>query len=182
MIDVRLLQEYQCYLRGLALEQQNQFIVTGGIEHASVLMSELLSHTEKIARIYCYGFKPDLITIGPLWTSLMQFLEEDNHILRILIESSDYINDHPLEMIKHFKKLRNNNSIEVRLLSEESKKIMQKQLGNDFYFFSVFDDNKYRLEVDPELFKSISSFNYPSKCCSLIQLFDKAFHSSCSLF
>lgn len=186
MIDERRIQEdfqkYLSFLRRYASESRSELIMTGGIEHAAILMSVLLDNTEQIVRIYCYGFRPDLMIREPLNSAWKKFLDKKYNKLMILVDSSDYINEAPLKMVKKYIKQRNDDSIQVKLLSEEYHRKICEFFGDIYGYFSVFDSNKYRRESISEEFKSISSFNDPEYCSILINLFDDAFHKSSLIF
>ena len=61
-VKEEFLERYADFIRGLAKEKSPQLFTNGGIAYASQLMAVLFENTDKEARIFCQGFKPDLIT------------------------------------------------------------------------------------------------------------------------
>ena len=71
-----ILKNYQDYLEYLAKEKSDEIFTNAGKAHASILMSILLKYTRNEVRIFCEGFKPDLVTTEPYWSELNRFLEK----------------------------------------------------------------------------------------------------------
>ena len=156
----------------------------GGIEYASILMSVLLNHTNDIARIYCQGFKSELITTQPYWTELKKYLEKPHHKLFVMVQNSDHVNEPPLQLLHKIKQERIKNgqdgTIEMRMITTKGKEMITREYGEDCNF-AVFDNNKFRYEYDPENFRAHGSFNQPETCEKFITLFDNAFHTATPL-
>lgn len=177
-----VLDVYKAYLEELARTNSSDLFSNGGKEHASILMSVLFNSAQKIVRMYCNGFKPDLIRTEPYWSTLNKFLEDKNKILLVLVETKDFLNAEPLQLLKKIKSLRQNReTIIVKLIQAKDKDAISSHFDSEHCNFSVFDDNKFRFEYDPEDFKAIGSFNRKEICDKLIPLFDNAFSSSQSI-
>ncbi len=173
------LQKYQEFLERLAWDNSDLTFSNGGIGHATILMSVLFQNTKKIARVYCIGFRPDLITRSPYWESLNHYLDDPNHIILVLVETGAYINDDPLRMLKEKKKEKAKmglgNNIIVKEINKECKQHISDTFGDKHCNFAIFDDDKYRYEYDPTNFKAYGSFNQPDNCKILTDEFDAAF-------
>ena len=181
-ISIRELEEYRRYLEGLAESDSTDMFSNGGIKHASILMSVLFQGT-KNARIYCEGFKPNLIKTDPYWTALNQYLLEDaNNRLDVLVESDEYKDEKPLQILKEAMDRRHNDTIHVKKISKAGKELIADRFGNGHCNFAVFDDKKFRFEYDPENYRAFGSFNQPDKCEILTELFDNAFADSTPLW
>lgn len=181
------LKRYQFFLERLAEEQSSELFSNGGIEHASILMSVLLKNTDRIARIFSNGFKPDLIMTQPYWNSLKEFLENPNNTLLVLVETDKYQDQAPMQLLKTViekrKELVNGDGVVVvKLLSSNGKDLILKKFGNQHCNFAVYDDNKFRFEYDPDNFKAYGSFNQPKNCKILKDVFDNAFEQSSVLW
>lgn len=173
-----ILKNYQDYLEYLAKEKSDEIFTNAGKAHASILMSILLKYTRNEVRIFCEGFKPDLVTTEPYWSELNRFLEKRENKISVLVESSDYLNDNPLLLLRNKKTERNNDSIKVRLIQEEDKKHIFESLNTKHCNFAVFDNEKFRLEHIPENYQAIGSFNHPDNCNKLMRLFDASFQNA----
>lgn len=172
-----LLEDYSKYLECLASTQSPEIFTNGGKEHASILMSTMLKHTESEAKIFCEGFKPELIMTEPYQSSLKEYLKS-NKILKVLIENDNYINESAFKLLREAQLKRNDNSIEFRLIKREDRKNIFDELSSDHCNFSIFDDNKFRLEINPAEYKAIGSFNSKERAEILIKLFNKAFNNA----
>lgn len=176
---------YETYLENLASESSSDLFCNGGVEYASILMSVLLKNTKNIVRIYCKGFRPNLITREPYWSALKKYLEESRHQIMVLIQSSDCIEQRPLRYLQKIKEERRaknheDNTIMVKRISPQARSEISKIYGQDCNF-AVFDDDKFRYEYDPEGFKAYGSFNQPETCGKLATVFDKIFQDENSV-
>lgn len=170
-----ILEKYREYLEDLAKKKSNETFTNAGKEHASILMSILLRYTNSEVRIFCEGFKPDLIMTQPYWDALTEFLKRNNNQLLVMVETDKYTSYNPLKLLEETKKLRNNDSIKVRKIRDADKKHLFQELNTEHCNFAIFDDDKFRLEYIPEQYLAIGSFNQPDSCKRLSDLFDSAF-------
>lgn len=173
-----ILEKYREYVEDLAKKKSSETFTNAGKEHASILMSILFRYTDNEARIFCEGFKPELIMTQPYWSALNDFLKKENNKLSIMVETNQYIHEKPFELLQENKERRNNATIEVRLINEEDKKYIFDQLNTEHCNFAIFDNNKFRLEYIPENYQAIGSFNQPQTCQKLTTMFDKAFRKA----
>lgn len=176
------LQKYHDFLERLACDNSSRTFSNGGIEHAAILMSVLFRNTKNEARVYCIGFRPNLITRPPYWESLNRYLDDPNHILKVLVETDEYVNELPIELLRRKKEEREREgkgeTIIVKKINEDSQKRISALFGDDHCNFAIFDNEKYRYEYDPENFKAYGSFNQPDNCEILTEEFESAFSVS----
>ncbi len=175
------LKRYAEYIEGLAKVKSPQLFTNGGIEYASELMAVLFKNTNKEARVFCQGFKPTLIRTEPYWTALKAYLEKDGTSLRVLVETSEFASAEPLQLLKSTMERRNDGSIQVRVASEDIIKGIYEKLSGNTCNFSVFDDDKFRFENEPDGYKAFGSFNRRDYAEVLISIFDDAFSKSAEL-
>lgn len=175
------LERYANYIKELAAKKSPQLFTNGGIEYASQLMAVLFENTEKEARVFCQGFKPELITTDPYWEALQAYLNKEGNKLQVLVETADYANEQPLMLLKEKMKEREDNSIQVRVASNDTIKEIYGKLSGDPCNFAIFDDNKFRFENDPSGYKAFGSFNRKDYAGVLIRIFDDAFAKSVAL-
>lgn len=175
------LERYAEYIRGLAEAKSPQLFTNGGIEYASELMAVLFENTNREARIFCQGFKPDLITTQPYWDALNEYLKQEGKTIRVLVETNEYVQNRPLQLLMAEKAKRNNDSIQVKLASQETIQEIYGKLSGRPCNFAVFDDDKFRFENEPDGYKAFGSFNRPDYAEVLIAIFDDAFNKSTDL-
>ena len=174
-----MLEEYREYLLELANNKSEEIFTNGGLSHASILMSVLLSQTNNKACFFSEGFSSEVIR-EPYLSALKSLLNKKNIEIKILLESDAYINENPMALIRHERDCRTKEqgAIEVRLIKEEDKKHIYNELKCERCNFSVFDQNMCRFEYDPQYFKAYGSFNNTANSKFLCNLFDKAFQAA----
>lgn len=177
----KFLKRYADYIRGLAEAKSPQLFTNGGIEYASELMAVLFENTNREARIFCQGFKPDLIKTQPYWDALHEYLKDTNKTLRVLVETDKYVQEDPLQLLMTEKANRNNDSIQVKLASKDTIQEIYGKLSGRPCNFAVFDDEKFRFENEPDGYKAFGSFNRQDYAGVLITIFDDAFNKSMAL-
>ena len=174
-MEEALLKRYIDYLDSLLDKDSREIFTNGGKEFASELMSRLFDNCENEARIYCQGFRKDLICEEPYWTSLQNYLNDPKKKLKVLVESSDHLNEDPIRLLFSTQKERNDDSIELRKINAGDKRHIEQTLDDNDCNFAVFDDKMFRFEYDPNGFKAFGSFNSPDRCRILTNLFDMVF-------
>ena len=176
----RQLWKYQSLLEDLALTNSPKMFSNGGKHHASILMSVLFKYTKNEARVYAFGFRPELITTEPYWSALNEYLNRSGSVLKVLVQTNQYIDGAPLKLLKEIKRHRQKNNIEgticVKMISEDRKRHISTKFGDEMCNFAIFDKDKFRYEYDPVNFKAYGSFNQPDNCEILIQEFEEAFN------
>ncbi len=172
------LDAYKKYLEELANNQSSALFANAGKEHASILMSLLFNHTVSDVRIFCVGFRPLLIRTMPYWRSLNNYLKDNGKSLKVLVETDDFLNDEPLQLLKKVKKKRADDSIVVKQITKVDQMLINEKVEGNHCNFAIFDNNKFRFEYDPDGFKAYGSFNRPENCRYLIDIFDTAFNNS----
>lgn len=175
------LKRYTEYIKGLAKAKSPQLFTNGGIEYASQLMAVLFENTNEEARIFCQGFKPELITTQPYWDALQKYLKDENKVLKVLVETDKYAQNEPLQLLKETKEKRGDESIQVRVASDDTIKEIYDKLSGNPCNFAIFDDNKFRFENEPDGYKAFGSFNRKDYAGVLITIFDEAFKKSVEL-
>lgn len=172
--------DYKDFLKNLTKTGSSKLFTNGGKEYASILMSVLLDNTNSVARIFSYGFRPDLVTTDEYKQALERFLKSSYKELRVMVETDEAVDKEPIKMLKKAYQ-EGNDHVTLRLITPEDRKELINQLGGGHRNFAVFDNDKYRMEYDPDDFKAFGSFNDVETCTRLTTLFDKAFEKATSL-
>lgn len=175
-IDTKfILERYSDYLNRLIAQNSNEIFSNAGKSHASILMATLFNHTQSEVRMFCEGFKPDLITTFPYINALKNYLEDNGHKLKVLVETDQYKDSASFNLLIEGRRKRGDDSIIYKKITQEKKKKIFETLKSEHCNFSVFDGRMFRLETSPENYQAIGSFNFPERCVKLIELFDDAF-------
>jgi len=171
----QLLERYVAYIKKLASEKSPEIFTNGGAEYASELMAVLFQNTQAEARLFCQGFRPDLITREPYWGALNSYLADSGKLLHVLVESDDALYEAPMNLLRETRDRRGDGTVDFRLVREEDRQKIFSGLNGTPCNFAVFDNDKFRLEYDPDGFKAFGSFKHEDNCGVLISLFDDAF-------
>lgn len=172
--------DYKDFLKNLAKTGSSKLFTNGGKEYASILMSVLLDNTNSVARIFSYGFRPNLISTEEYKQALQRFLDSSYKEIRVMVETNEAVDKEPIRMLKGAYR-KGNDRISLRLITPDDKKELIDQLGGGHRNFAVFDNDKYRMEYDPDDFKAFGSFNDVETCKRLTELFNNAFEKATSL-
>lgn len=173
-----LYKRYREFLEKLARTNSSELFTNGGKDYASILMSVLLDNTDKKARIFCIGFRPELVCTDDYKNSLERFLRNSGKEIRILVETDEYIHDSAVKILSDANHKDIHASVGIKLISEEDRERLMDEIGGGHCNFAVYDDNKYRMEYDPDNFKAFGSFNDKETSARLIQLFDQAYEKA----
>lgn len=172
--------DYKAFLKNLAKTGSSKLFTNGGKEYASILMSVLLDNTNSVARIFSYGFRPDLVSTEEYKQALERFLSSSYKEVMVMVESDEAIDKEPIRMLKEAYQ-RDSHRVSLKLITPEDRKDLIEKLGGGHRNFAVFDNDKYRMEYDPDDFKAFGSFNDVETCARLTLLFDNAFEKATSL-
>lgn len=173
------LKEYKTFLEKLCQSKSSEVFTNGGIDHAAILMSTLFRNTEQSIKMLCAGLKPALITKEPYLSDFTKFLSTPGKSIQIIVGTDEFINETPFQLIieKLGEPQDHRAQIECRIMDDKGKKQVMDFFGSECHF-SIFDTQKYRLEVNPEKYQAIGSFNAPDYTKRLTDLFDSIFKSS----
>lgn len=159
---------YRVYLEKLVSENSSNIFLNGGIEYASVFISLLLSKANNSVNMFCEGLNPQMMGREEVFNAFQNSINSGVRF-RILMEKKDYMGGMPFA----FASGREN--VEIRCAREEDLKMIDKVLGPGRCNFSVCDNKMVRLEVKPEEYKAVGSFNKPDWANALNDLFNKSF-------
>lgn len=171
--QIKNLVSYQEYLDIAFIKSQEKrediFFNMSSLE-ASLLMANFLNQTQKQIFMLVGRFDGTVSEKGSYCEELKRCLE-DNVSVDVIILDKVNENSKVLKILMEAEK----SDKPVRLFSATDK--TKKRLAELFpdyngnVHFSIFDDNKYRLEIDPFHYSSIASFNAPKGVKNLIRKF-----------
>ena len=164
------LDNYKAYLDSLAKNNSSDIFTNGGWDHAAILLSKLINYTETEIRMFCEELK---ITESIFIEALDEYLQNGKTIKLLLQKVPS--NNRSYDLLKKYQQDRNNDTIKIKQINEDGRSV--SSLFSSFNF-SVFDRNKFRLEIEPKEFKALGSFNSPDSAMPLLNIFDKAFDKS----
>lgn len=160
--------EYREYLLGLAKTNSHDIISNGGKDHAIVLYSVLLDHTEKDVRIFCQSGSSAVWKAPEFIDAMTRFLNRENTSLKVLTAEEPSLDS---DFVKR-------DNVEVCRITTSAQKKIKDHFKNSKCNFAIFDSTKYRYEYDFEYFKAYCSFNAPDVVKTMTDLFDASFQAS----
>lgn len=190
----KALKSYQVYLDGLAQKDpvSSEIFTNKGKEHASILMATLLANTEHSLDMYCQGLRPGILCgkqegdgegfEGAYWQEFKKFFDETitseqfkENSIRILIQNEQWLENAPFQKISSaLRNEKTSKKITVKVIKDEDKLQIENSLGKKVasnYNFSIYDEKAFRLEYEPDVYQAIGSFNSPSWCELLSNMF-----------
>ena len=170
------LQEYEDFLEDLVSNKKSRIFTNRSIEHAATSMSKMFKYTNDIVRMYCNGLDPKITEQESYLSFFRKLLEDPRRIrLNLLVCTTDFINGKAFQKVIDTKKERNDDTIKIRKITPENRDKLNKSFDLDNCNLSIFDNDKYRLEIDPDKYTAIGSFNDEDSTKKLINRFDEAF-------
>ena len=180
--DLTKLLEYQEYLDiYLKKNDPEDFFYNSNSQHASLLMSKLFSLTTDKINMVVGRFDGVVSEKGAYCDELKKCLDRDVEVKVLVLDSDVNRTSKALNILLQARKEGKN----VRIFhgNEKTKsKLMEcfpKYEGN--VHFSTFDANKYRLEIVPETYAALASFNAPEDTSKMIGVFDSLIEISGNL-
>lgn len=159
------LQEYEAWLQNLADKKQNAAVFNEGKEHAAILLKTIFEHAENYVYIYCSCLRDELTGIEDYYKALEGYIRKGKEI-KVLLNNPDVDLNRPI-----FSVIGREN---IKVLTEDQKKSMEKALNKQNVHFTLADDCIYRMEYDVEHFKALASFNDKSVGLVLKKAFEGA--------
>lgn len=139
-------------------------------------MAVMLKKTKKIVRIFSCGDREMLATEEHYWYAMLNYLEDKNKQIKVLVDCDNELkNKAHYVILKREKEARGDDSIQIKLISEEDKQDIFYRIVEEYKCnFAVFDEDKFKFEGDEGAY---ASFNKPDSALFLAGVFDDAFNS-----
>lgn len=147
-LDIFMLSEYREKVRLASRKKTGEPIYNGSLDHAKILVEELLSSATKEVCIYSGCLDAKVYGGSKVRDSLRTFLGNPKRKVKLIVESPNKIDfkDHPI-----FVEFRESDDLELREVN--------KILGDRYKFhFTVVDLNSYRFEADKGQPSAIAAF------------------------
>lgn len=162
-------QEYREYLDKLADSNSSEMFSNGGMEHAVILYSVLMSKASKICRFYCEGCNSEIWKDGGFRYAMIDALSRNSDMQVKILTRQNTAPD--------FSWIPQNLRDKVSLVaaSDMSNSEIKKVYRDCECNFSMFDNMMFRYEYDINAYKAFGSFNNPLVTSQMIELFDKCY-------
>jgi hypothetical protein len=143
--DMRSLEIYREKVREAILRRDGVPLLNGDVDHASIVVQEVLSNAKNRVRILSHRLDPDCYAKEAVRNAAAFFLADPDHSLEVLIEAYLWDDNNNFQWDKHplisdLKKC-DNKQVQVRLVPKDWSD------GYNFNFM-LLDDYGYRFESD----------------------------------
>jgi hypothetical protein len=169
-------ESYKHYVEKISSGRRKDIIHNVGVEHASIVLGNIFSSSEKIVRVFSGKMSNEVTSNKYYLQHLKNYIYQTNGHIKILLNDSAEP-DEESEAISFIKNLPDEirNRVEIRYSTESV------YLGDDKskkIHFATGDKSIFRIETDPSNHKAYASFNNSEVTADLIRVFDDLFHTS----
>lgn len=103
---MNIIEAYEIGVDTLAYIKAENEVQNGGLPYAAILMGTMFKYCRGVARIYCKGFKPELVCEPPFWNEFYKYIQNKNNKLYALIDTTEWIDKDPMKLLKRIKEER----------------------------------------------------------------------------
>ena len=177
------LNKYREFLYGLAKKENDnpRFFTNQGVDYAANSMSILFEYTNDHVRMYCNGLDPKITEKEEYSESFSKMLDKKIR-LDLLVCTTKFKNGKAFQKVISTKNYRKDDTIRVRMATPEIRKKLNKSFELEDSNLSIFDNDKFRLEVKPDVYGAFGSFDDTDAATKLSKRFDDAFDDADDLF
>lgn len=164
------LESYRQYLDSLLKEDSSNIFLNGGIEYASIVIALLFANAKSSVNMFCEGLNPAIVKDEV--KEAIEGCSRRGVEVNILVETDKYLlSDQP-----NYSFL--NEKINIRKAREKDLSNIDSFLGPGRCNFTVCDGKMVRIEMKPEEYKAVGSFNKPEWAKALNSLFHESFSNA----
>lgn len=167
--------DYRDAVMYLAEQKDDMLFSNKGAVHAAIVMTAFFTFAEEEVLIFSEKLNKSVANDSEFMKALSKYIVSGKS-LKVLLEK-DIPDDPSPALIKVMEAAKENpTTVELKTLrSEDIPKIREFFTDNKVHHFAVADQRAFRVEIDPDEFKAIVSFNQPEKAAELHKLFDYLF-------
>lgn len=177
--NISELKEYKGAVKALSKLKSDLVFQNSSHDHAAIVLSEMMSASQKIFRIYDDNLSGDVADNSPEFLASLREHVTSGKIFKIVVDSIENCSDSKVCMLINELKSENPERVEIALSNDEFKNSI-RGVFNKKINFAVGDESSFRIEeMDDEGIvgsrKAICSFNKPTVSRKLINAFDLSF-------
>lgn len=165
-----------------AIRNESLIVPNEGANHASLMMTKLFEHTRNEVAMVVGGFTGKVSDKPNYLRALSSLLEKGNVRVRVILLDDANEDSKALKLLKDYRDkfaLAGKQLISIKTANAETKDILKNAsiIRDRLVHFSVFDNDKFRFEYDPEDYAAFGSFKNQRKALKLLGDFNQAFRS-----
>lgn len=161
--------EYLNIVETFANDNDEIIFCNEGDEHAAIVLSRIFKYSNNSLKIYASSLNQSIVTEDEDYLNYLDSFIKKGGIVQVLI---DHIPKKPSKAFKNLLLKSQIYSETVGLRVAQSK----IKLNEKYVNFTVGDNNKFRLEIDPLKRTAYCSFNNIKFCTKLIDIFRDNFN------
>ena len=162
------LKTYEKHVRKLAEENSDELILNGLMDHAKILVTNLLLNTKKELRIFSSSLKSELYDDPLVLDALTNFIgsasEQQQKTVTVLLQNSDSLGESKFLSILTGDGLNKNIKVNLMEVVETNDQEIKQH-------FITSDNGAYRFCPDKEGTKATASFNREDDVRHLVEQF-----------
>lgn len=173
------IESYSKYVKRLAESKSDVLISNGMLEHARILVCNLLLHAEEKIRIFSSNLAPRIYDDDSTIEALHSFLSKKGTTLEILLQDGESFKSvERLEERRFLKTCRDANLENESVVRCEIKLVASESDSEIKQHFVIMDSQGYRFCPDKDIPIAIAQFNCPTTASNLIKQFNTLFARS----
>ncbi|MEP6878809.1 MAG: hypothetical protein ABI865_08150 [Nitrosospira sp.] len=175
-LETQELEIYSNFVSQLAQNKSEVLISNGMLDHARILIANLIFYAGKKVQIFTTNLRPEIYEHYSTVNALKAFLSKENTVIQILLQdraildSPEILKDH--ELIKEcMSELPSGTKCEIRVVSDAEDAQIKEH-------FVIMDSEGYRFCPDKKEPVAIATFRSPIAALNLTRQFDILFDRS----
>ena len=177
MMTQKDIENYTYAVEKLYESHEDILFINDGAKLIGAIAHIFYDNTKDVVRLYWCGHREMVACDLYYWGALTKYLMHTDKKIMVLLDNEDEIKKGHIQVFNKEKLNRQNDTISVKLITEDDKTMINDTLIEEYCSFEVFDNNMFRFEYKLEGYKGYCSFNKPKTCELLIKVFDKAFNN-----
>lgn len=169
------LSRYADSVRTLAENSSKLVFGNEDSNHAAIVMENIFRYSNETIRIYANLFNGAVSNNEKYCDALKAFIKQPGSIVKVICENDPNRDSEGFKLLYEYSKLTGYSN---KIIIKKSGGLIAEKLSNSIgKYFTVGDNKRFRLEVNPEKFEAIASFNNEETCNKLIEIFDEEFNN-----
>ena len=163
---------YERSIDHLAKYRSNKIFKNTGPKNASVILSTIFKYSKNEILMFSGNIKGDVTNSKNYVESVEYYLFNTVGKLKLFLEHplKEYKNFQVYNLIKEYSDKTSNNRVQIKPASKEFLTAVSNKFG-DIYHFTVGDGRMFRIEINPDLYEAIVSFNNKETASKLREFF-----------
>lgn len=162
---------YRARVEALANKRTGEPVYNDSIEHAVIILHNILSHAHHSVKILTGELNKDAYARTEIVDEMKRFLDDGSHTLQILFESEELANEEEMHLHPFLHAVAGNERVQLRHVPRDLQDMYE-------FHFILMDDDGYRFEPDKGKFGGVAAFGDKRGGSNLDGLFSRLWNGS----